>query len=250
MKTNGLGTRATCCFAGRNLRLALLVVSLALALRPVLLQAQQAGFAVATNAPKAILPGAALSPDEALQKLMAGNQRYVQDAPTRPAPSAPKRAQVAFSQHPFAAVLGCSDSRVPPEIIFDQGLGDLFVVRVAGNVLDENGLGSLEYAVENLYCPLIIVLGHSKCGAVTAAVDGKRLPGHVQEILEALKPAVRAGRSLPGDPVENAMKANVERVTSQLKTSKPILAEHVKNGRLKIVGARYDLATGAVELFP
>src|ERR1700731_371027 len=103
-----------------------------------------------------------LSPDEALQKLLAGNQRYVQDVPTRPEQSAMRRTQVAVNQHPFAIVLGCSDSRVPPEIIFDQGLGDLFVVRVAGNVLDDYGLGSFEYAVEHLHSPLIILLGPSK----------------------------------------------------------------------------------------
>lgn len=195
-------------------------------------------------------PDAALSPDEALARLTAGNQRYVQNMATRPDQTAARRTQLAVGQHPFAIILGCSDSRVAPEIVFDQGLGDLFVVRVAGNVLDDEGIGSLEYAVEHLHVPLIVVLGHSKCGAVTAAVSGEPAPGHIGAIVDALKPAVKATRGQPGDPVELTVNANVQRVVSELKASKPILAEHLGNGTLKIVGAKYDLSSGSVELLP
>jgi len=195
-----------------------------------------------------IQPDAALSPDEALQKLMAGNQRFVQDAPLRPDQSTTRRTQLDFSQHPFACILACSDSRVPPELIFDQGLGNLYVVRIAGNILNEDGLGSLEYAIERLQSPLIVVLGHSRCEAVSAAVNVHSASGHAGEIMDALKPAVRAAKDKHGDAIEQATKANVELVVERLKTSKPILAEYVKTGRLKIVGGRYDLATGQVEL--
>ena len=207
--------------------------------------AQSTGEPAATNA---VLPDAALSSDEALQKLMTGNQRFVHNAPIRPDQSPTRRTQLDFSQYPFACILSCSDSRVPPEVVFDQGLGNLFVVRVAGNILDKDGLGSLEYAVAKLHAPLILVLGHSRCGAVSAAVSGQPAPGHVAEIVDALKPAVRAVRDKPGDPVEQATRANIELVVDRLKTSKPVLADYVKTGRLKVVGGRYDLATGQVEL--
>jgi carbonic anhydrase len=127
----------------------------------------------------------------------------------------------------------------------------LYVHRaIAGNTLDEIGLGSLGFGVEKLQSPLIVVLGHSRCGAVSAAVTGESVSGHIGEVVSALKPAVRAARDQPGDPVEQAIKANVELVVNRLKGSKSILATYVKTGRLKIVGARYDLATGRVELLP
>lgn len=247
MKQNRIKSHARCAIC--NLRLAVLLVCLALPFKPARLAAQGAGVAAAST-PVSPPPDAALSPDEALQKLMAGNQRYVRNAPIRPEQTATRRSQLAVSQHPFAVILGCSDSRVAPEIIFDQGLGDLFVVRVAGNVLDDDGLGSLEYAVEHLHAPLIVVLGHTKCGAVTAAVSGEPAPGHLRAIMQALKPVVRSTRGLPGDPVEVAVKANVQRVVNQLQHSHPILAEHLKANTLKIVGGCYDLSTGAVELLP
>jgi carbonic anhydrase len=194
-------------------------------------------------------PPVVVSPDQALQKLIEGNKRYVQDQLAHPDQTPARRAEVAQGQHPFAVILGCSDSRVGPEIIFDQGLGDLFVVRVAGNVLNDQGIGSLEYAVEHLHVSLILVLGHGKCGAVTAAVAGGHAPGRIHTIMESLEPAVKAAQSGPGDTVDRVIKTNVERVVQQLKHMQPILEEQIKVGKLKIVGGRYDVETGATAIF-
>ena len=163
--------------------------------------AQQTAALGPTNELAMIQPDAALSPDEALQNLTAGNERFVQNAPMRPDQSPSRRTQLDFSQHPFACILTCSDSRVPPELIFDQGLGNLYVVRIAGNILNEDGLGSLEYAVERLQSPLIVVLGHSRCETVSAAVNGHSASGHAGDIMDALKPAVRATKDKHGDAV-------------------------------------------------
>ncbi|MFI5353539.1 MAG: carbonic anhydrase [Candidatus Binatales bacterium] len=186
---------------------------------------------------------------EALQRLLDGNQRYVAGRAIRPNQTAGRRATVAGGQHPFAAILGCSDSRVPPEIVFDQGLGDLFVVRLAGNVADPVALDSLDYAVTHLGTRLILVLGHERCGAVTAAVEGYGERGDVGPMLAELRPAVAASKALPGDPVANAIRANVELTVENLRTSKPLSAM-VASGQLKIVGGIYHLATGKVEMLP
>jgi carbonic anhydrase len=186
--------------------------------------------------------------DEALARLVEGNKRFVDMKLTHPEQDIACRTALSKGQQPFAVVLGCSDSRVPPEVIFDQGLGDLFVVRVAGNVADDIGIASMEYAVEHLGSRLIVVLGHERCGAVTAAVGGGEFPGHLPALMTALKPAVDKGKALGADPVEGAILANVELTAEQLRESKPILAELVEKGEVKIVGARYDLDTGAVEL--
>lgn len=186
--------------------------------------------------------------DEALARLVEGNKRFVEMKLTHPEQDAESRTALSKGQQPFAVILGCSDSRVPPEVIFDQGLGDLFVVRVAGNVADDIGVASMEYAVEHLGSRLIMVLGHERCGAVTAAVAGGELPGHLPALMTALKPAVDKGKGHGEDPVDAAMLANVELTAEHLRESKPILAELVEKGEVKIVGARYDLDTGAVEL--
>lgn len=192
----------------------------------------------------------AINPDQALQKLVEGNKRFVASATSHPNQTAARRTEIAGGQHPFAAILACADSRVAPEIVFDQGLGDLFIVRVAGNVLNDQGIGSLEYAVEHLHAPLIVVLGHAKCGAVAAAVAGGHAPGRIHTIVESLEPSVKAVQGMSGDAVDLAIKANVERVVKQLRGMQPILEEHIKQGKLKVVGGRYDLATGNVEILP
>jgi carbonic anhydrase len=248
MKPNWRGKHTR--LAAASLRLAPVITCLALALASSALPAQEPGKAASSTAPVAPPPDAFLTPDEALRKLMAGNARYVQNAASRPEQTPERRSQLTVGQHPFAVILGCSDSRVPPELVFDQGLGDLFVVRVAGNVLDDQGLGSMEYAVEHLHAPLIVVLGHSSCGAVKAAVSGEPAPGHIGAIVHALKPAVASTRGRPCDPVANAVNANIQRVVGQLKAAKPILAERIRAGTLKVVGGRYDLSTGTVELLP
>jgi carbonic anhydrase len=185
-----------------------------------------------------------------LQRLMDGNKRFVAGACTHPDQTSERRTEIAKGQHPFAVVLTCADSRVSPELLFDQGLGDLFVLRVAGNTVDDQIIGSIEYAVEHLHAPLIIVLGHRKCGAVQAAVKGGEVPGHIRSLVEFLQPSVEASKDMPGDAVDNAVKKNVERVAGILQRVEPILGEAAKDGKLKVVGACYDLDTGAVEFYP
>jgi carbonic anhydrase len=191
-----------------------------------------------------------ISGDEALQRLIDGNKLYVAGRPRHPHQTEERRFEVASGQKPIAVVLGCSDSRVPPEVIFDQGLGDLFVVRVAGNIVDSAVQGSIEYAVAELGVPLIVVLGHQRCGAVKATVEvvekGGQLPGQIEAIADKIKPAVKSVRDLPGDILSNSIKANVEMVVGQLKNSQPILAGSVKEDRLKVVGAIYELDSGIV----
>lgn len=186
--------------------------------------------------------------DEALARLAEGNKRFVEMKLTHPDQDAARRTTLAKGQQPFAVVLGCSDSRVPPEVVFDQGLGDLFVIRVAGNVADDIGLASIEYAVEHTGSRLVVVLGHERCGALTAAVKGGELPGHLPALMAALRPAVEKSKGAADDAVDAAVRANVELTAAQLRESKPVLAEMVEKGEIKIVGARYDLDTGAVEM--
>jgi len=185
--------------------------------------------------------------DHALEKLIAGNRRYTTDQLAHHHQSAGRMRAIATGQHPFAVILGCADSRVPPEIIFDQGLGDLFVIRVAGNILDDAILGSIEYAAEELGTPLVLVLGHERCGAVAATMKHADIPGHISTLLNAIQPAVDRAKDEPGDLLDNAVRANIRLVVEQLKSSMPV-SELVQNGRLKIVGAQYNLECGSVEI--
>jgi carbonic anhydrase len=161
--------------------------------------------------------------------------------------AAKRRAELAMSQHPFAAIVCCSDSRVPPEIVFDQGLGDLFVVRVAGNVINDEGLGSIEYTVDHLGTRLILVLGHQSCGAVKAARETiaakSKAPGHIDSLVTAIKPAVEATAK---DDLDATIKANVKNVVQALRSSTPILKAKVDSGEIQVVGGYYSLDTGAV----
>ena len=186
--------------------------------------------------------------DQALERLRAGNRRYVTSKQEHPHQTGERRAGLSDGQYPFAVILGCADSRVPPEVIFDQGLGDLFVIRVAGNVLDETVLGSIEYAAAHLHTPLIVVLGHSRCGAVGATVAGGELEGHLPSLAAAIQPAVDQVKDQPGDLTDNAVRANARMVAEQVRSSEPVLSELVNAGELKVVAARYDLGTGVVEL--
>ncbi|MBM3271573.1 MAG: carbonic anhydrase [Candidatus Sericytochromatia bacterium] len=186
--------------------------------------------------------------------MLEGNKRYLSAAFIHPENLAERRTDLAKGQQPFAVILGCADSRVPPEFVFDQGLGDLFVVRVAGNVVDPHVLGSIEYAVEHLGSPLIVVLGHERCGAVKAAVAGGDPGGHIGSLVTAIAPAVKQARaSHPPDAdalLDRAIKANVHQVAVEMGRTSPILAAFLKAKRLAIRGARYDLDTGVVELVP
>ena len=191
---------------------------------------------------------ATVKPEESLKQLRDGNERFVAGTPTQTTKDAKRRADVALGQKPFAIIVSCSDSRVGPEVVFDQGLGDIFVVRTAGHVVDDVGLGSIEYAVEHLGVSLILVLGHERCGAVAATVSGGEAHGHVSDIIKAIKPAVAKTKEQPGDAVDNAVRAQVLEVVGQLQKAGPVLAERVKADKLKVAGARYDLDTGRVEV--
>ena len=188
-----------------------------------------------------------ISPQQALQLLVEGNQRYVAHKASHPHTDQKRLSEVATGQTPFAIILGCADSRVPPEVVFDQGLGDLFVIRVAGNILDDAVLGSIEYAAVNLKVGLVMVLGHERCGAVSAAVGGKKMPNHISSLVKAIQPAVDRVKGKTGDLLDNAVRANVQMVVEQMGASEP-LGDLVKSQKLKIVGGRYDLDMGTVEI--
>jgi carbonic anhydrase len=187
-----------------------------------------------------------VNPDAALKKLIEGNQRFIEERRLHPNQSKLRLQETTVAQYPFAAILGCADSRVPSEIVFDQGLGDLFVVRVAGNVASQTAIGSLEFATAVLGAQLIMVLGHARCGAVIAAVKGDPLPGRIGIFVEEIKPAVERIRFKTGNIEDNAIIANVQYQAEKLAEASTILAGLIKQGKLKIVGGRYDLASGKV----
>jgi carbonic anhydrase len=189
----------------------------------------------------------ALDPDGALKRLLEGNQRFVQHKPLYPDQTSARLTEIAQAQHPFVTILSCADSRVPAELVFDQGLGDIFDVRIAGNVVTPEALGSLEYAVVLLETPLLMVLGHERCGAVTAAVQAKPLPGQIGTFVKQIEPALARVKGNSGDAVENTVVANVQYQAERLLQSS-LLSERVEAGKLKIVGGRYDLDTGAVTI--
>jgi carbonic anhydrase len=184
-----------------------------------------------------------VSPDVALARLKAGNARFASHAVSSGKPTAERRAATAKSQYPFAIVVACADSRTAPEFVFDQNIGDLFVIRTAGNLVDDYAMGSIEYAVEHLGARLIVVLGHERCGAVKAAVESGSAPGHVGTLVRDIRPAVKAVQGHPGDLLENAVDENVARVAAKIhrKAELGALASEVR-----IVKAHYDLDTGKV----
>ena len=200
-------------------------------------------------------PAQARDPDSVLARLLEGNKRFVSGQLVHPGRKPEDFAPLAEGQAPLAIIVGCADSRVSPEVVFDQGVGDLFVVRVAGNVVSGAGpfiKGSIEFAVAELGARLILVLGHEACGAVKAAVAhidaNDTLPGAIRDLVEVIRPAAAAVRGKPGDQLENAIKANVAMGVERLKGLDPILAGLVKKGDVKVVGAVYKLRTGVVEL--
>ena len=197
----------------------------------------------------------AVDPDAALKKLMEGNARFVKGQVKAGGRRPEDFKPLAAGQYPEAIIVSCADSRVAPEILFDTGVGDIFVIRVAGNVVYGSGVmvkGSIEYGVAELKVPLIVVLGHSACGAVKAAMqhlhDKDSLPGAINGLVELVKPAVTQSAGMAGDPLENAIKKNVEIGVGRLKGLEPIVGPAVKAGKVKVVGGVYDLATGAVTL--
>ena len=196
-------------------------------------------------------PKNALAPDAALERLLKGNDRYVEGRMKRHDFIA-ERPALALGQNPFAGILGCADSRVAPEYAFDTGRGELFVCRVAGNFADINSLASFEYAVAVLGTPLILVLGHSKCGAIDAAVksvkDHQEFPGHIPALIKALRPAVKSAQTQPGDLLDRAIRQNVILNVEKVRSATPILSEAASRGRLKVAGGVYSLDTGRVTL--
>ncbi|NJR60116.1 MAG: carbonic anhydrase [Cyanobacteria bacterium CRU_2_1] len=188
-----------------------------------------------------------LDPEAALQKLMEGNQRFIQHHLQHPDQSEARLQEVAQAQHPFATILSCADSRVPAEIVFDQGIGDIFDVRIAGNIVTPEVIGSIEYAVALLETPVLMVLGHERCGAVTAAVKNEALPGEISSFVKAILPVIDTVKGQSGDTVDNAVIANIHYQIERLKRS-PLLTERLQSGKLKIVGGRYDLDTGSVTI--
>ncbi|WP_188364917.1 carbonic anhydrase [Marinicella pacifica] len=195
---------------------------------------------------------------QALAALKAGNQRFIDEhqSPSG-AISGEKRMELTQGQKPFAVILGCSDSRAPAELVFDQGLGDLFVIRVAGNIVAPSLIGSIEFSVAEFDTPLVVVMGHTECGAVTATLNDIKEPGvgvshHIQSIVRRIKPAVTPLTDLVGVDnvtVSQAVKANVQKSVDQLLASSDLLEDALGSGKLNIVGACYNISTGVVEFY-
>lgn len=203
-----------------------------------------AWLSVAALAVAADHPASSISADAALAKLKEGNLRFATSEVSQGKPTAARRAETAQGQHPFAIVVACADSRTAPELVFDQNLGDLFVVRTAGNLVDDHALGSIEYAVAHLGARLIVVLGHSRCGAVMAALESDQAPGHIQSLVRDIQPAIKAAKGKPGDALAAAITENAREVAAQIK-AKAALGDLAKE--VRIVFAVYDLATGKIE---
>ena len=187
---------------------------------------------------------------DVLAELKAGNEHHATKHYQHPHQTAARQRELTTTQHPHATILSCADSRVAPEIVFDQGLGDLFDVRVAGNIAGDAEIASIEYAADHLGVPVLVVLGHQRCGAVTAATEPGEAPGHLPVLIAAIRPAVEQARGMPGDAIDNAVRINVENVVRQLTGSQPVLAGLTAAGRLQVVGAVYSLDTGKIEWLP
>jgi carbonic anhydrase len=201
-----------------------------------------------------------ISSREALDRLREGNGRFVAGVRREPAAEqSARRMELASGQEPFATILGCSDSRVPAEIVFDQGLGDLFVIRIAGNIVAASQIGSVEFAAERFGTPLVVVLGHSQCGAILATVEALTRPatattGHLDSIVNRVRPSVEAllATDLRHDPtalVQQAVRANVRASANQLRHGSEVLERRIQHDKLLVVGAEYSLETGIVEFF-
>jgi carbonic anhydrase len=186
--------------------------------------------------------------DQALESLIDGNARHAENKSVHPRQTQPHRENLLIGQRPLTAILGCSDSRVPPEMIFDQGFGDLFVVRVPGNIVDNTTLASVEFAVHELQVPLIVVLGHTGCGAVKATISTETLPGHLFHITNHIDSAVQIARQQTGDLLENAVRINAQMAAVQLSSYSAVIEKAVYSKQLRIVAACYDLHTGIVKI--
>ena len=199
------------------------------------------------NPPIAEAQNKEVTPDQALEKLVAGNDRFVNQKRTKRNQDQNRLTEVAQGQEPFAAILGCADSRVPAEIVFDQGLGDLFVCRVAGNIATPEEIGSLEFGTLVLGSKVLMVMGHERCGAVKAAIKGGELPGQIGSLIKGIDIGTVTPKSDDLTSLEKAAKANIAHQVEVLKKS-PVLSDLIAKGKLKIVGSYYDLDTGKISL--
>ena len=199
------------------------------------------------------VPKTTLTPDQALKLLKEGNEEFRTEAPFRAGRDRERRIEIARGQQPFCVLVGCSDSRVPPELLFGRGLGELFIIRNAGNTIDTVALGSVEYGVGVLGCPLVVVLGHENCGAVAAAVEvvlkNATFPGVIGEMIQPILPAVLSVRGKPGDLLDNAVEANARRVAGRLKSQSLVIQDAVHENRARVIAARYDLHSGTIDWY-
>lgn len=190
--------------------------------------------------------------DESLTKLIDGNKRFTSGELAKKDIGDQRRQELTKGQNPFATVISCSDSRVAPELVFDQGLGDIFIIRVAGNVVEPTTLGSIEYGAEHLHIPLLVILGHESCGAVTAAVDAKGEPeGNIGAILKKIMPAVKTAKKAKKDKDETlqiAIQENIKNTYKEIMKKSKIMKELVHEGKVKVIGAEYYLGSGKVEI--
>ena len=217
------------------------------------------GLAAAIAAPQVFAADGkktTLTADQALATLKEGNAKFLSDSPLRPVQGRDRRLEIARGQTPFAVLVSCSDSRVPPEVLFGRGLGELFIVRNAGNTVDTVALGSIEYAIAVLGVPLIVVLGHERCGAVEAALSvvekNTIFPGSLNQMIEPILPAAliaRSGGAKGEELLDAAVRENVRRVVTRIRNSEPVLMNPIRDGKVKVVGARYDLDDGSVDFF-
>jgi carbonic anhydrase len=200
----------------------------------------------ALTLPASAAAPAASAPTGGITRLMEGNARFAAGKPSGPNRSAERRQEVAAKQAPFAIVVSCSDSRVAPELVFDQGIGDLFVVRTAGHVVDPVALGSIEFAIGSLGARSILVVGHERCGAVQAALEHAEVPGSIGKVLESIEPAVGGPEKATPEALDRAARKQVQAVVAQLKAAGPIVASAIKDGSVEIACGVYDLDTGVV----
>ena len=184
--------------------------------------------------------------EESIALLKEGNLRYSENKMIHPSQNLNRMLEVVQEQNPFAVILTCSDSRVVPEFIFDRGIGDLFVIRNAGNIVDPTVLGTIEYAIEHLHVPLVVVLGHSSCGAVTAAHKGDVCEGYLNSILKEIDPVIDRN-SESEFALDNSIKNNINFCVEKIKTSQPVISRFAEEGKVRVVGAHYDLSNGEVE---
>jgi len=199
-------------------------------------------------------PTTSVTPDEALGKLKAGNEKYVSGPELCARELSNQRGKTATGQTPWATIVSCADSRVPPELLFGGlGVGELFVARNAGNMADTATMGTIEYGAAVLGIPLIVVLGHERCGAVAAACEvvekSTKFPSNIKPMVEAIVPAARAVKGKPGDFVDNAVRESAKRTAMKIASASPIVADLIKKGKVKVVAGRYDLDDGKVEIF-